>query len=311
MKAPAPPANGPAAEVVIEGYDDEIAVDGVVHNHDVVVVCQSGVTRPYDGVPRPVSSSATGSTMFWSVKNPRRRGTYGALSLVLGMARTHGLAHPVEGVRLPRVERGELLIPTPEQVEALAAAIDPRMWAMVRLAAYCGLRQGECLALWPENIDWLGRRIRVEATLNLRNQRRESPKGGRGRWVTMPSIVADSLSAHLKAHPASEYVFHRASGRPWKASRVWEAWNDARTACKLGDVDFHHLRHHAASLMIAAGWSVPRVSAELGHRDPAMTLRVYAHLWPSELDQGRNQLDAAIARLAGPRADHGLQVVGD
>jgi integrase len=245
-------------------------------------------------------------------KSPKTvRSTYGALSLVLGMARTHGLAHPVEGVRLPRVERGELLIPTPTQVEALAAAIDPRMWAMVRLSAYCGLRQGECLALVPANIDWLGRRIRVEATLNLRNQLRESPKGGRGRWVTMPTVVADSLAAHLQAHPATEYVFHRADGRPWKASRVWEAWNDARTACNLVDVDFHHLRHHAASLMIAAGWSVPRVSEELGHRDPAMTLRVYSHLWPSELEQGRNQLDAAIARLAGPSADHGVQAVGD
>jgi hypothetical protein len=29
-----------------------------------------------------------------------------------------------------------------------------------------------------------------------------------------------------------------------------------------------------------------------------MTLRIYAHLWPAELEQGRNQLDAAIARLA-------------
>jgi integrase len=232
------------------------------------------------------------------------RGVYGTLSLILGMARRDGLARPVEGVRLPRVERVELVIPTPAQAEALAAAIDPRMWAMVRVAAYCGLRQGECLALVPENVDWLGRRIRVEATLNLRNQRRESPKGGRGRWVTMPTIVADSLSAHLRAHPATDYVFHRADGRPWKASRVWEAWNEARKACKLEDVDFHHLRHHAASLMIAAGWSVPRVAAELGHRDPAMTLRVYAHLWPSELDAGRNQLDAAIARMSGPPADH-------
>jgi hypothetical protein len=64
----------------------------------------------------------------------------------------------------------------------------------------------------PENIDWLGRRIRVEATLNLRNQRRESPKGGRAGGVTMPTIVADSLAAHLQAHPATEYVFHRADG---------------------------------------------------------------------------------------------------
>ena len=56
--------------------------------------------------------------------------------------------------------------------------------------------------------------------------------------------------------------------------------------------------------MIAAGWSPKRVQVELGHADPAFTLRVYGHLWPDELEQGRNQLDATIALLAGPRADH-------
>jgi integrase len=41
------------------------------------------------------------------------------------------------------------------------------MWTMVRLSGYCGLRQGECLALVPENIDRLRRRIRVEASPQL------------------------------------------------------------------------------------------------------------------------------------------------
>lgn len=61
------------------------------------------------------------------------------------------------------------------------------------------------------------------------------------------------------------------------------------------------------SLWIAAGWSVKRVQEEAGHADPAMTLRTYTHLWPSELETGRNQLDAAIAAARGPHADHGAQ----
>jgi integrase len=232
---------------------------------------------------------------------------YGTLSLILRMAAGYGMCRPVERVRLPRVERSELLIPIPEQVEQLAGAIDPRLWALVRLCAYTGLRQGEALALQPADVDWLRRRIRVGGTLNLRTQRRESPKSGRGRWVTMPTVVADSLAAHLQAHPPSDYIFHRADGRPWKASRVWEAWNDARKACKLEEVDFHHLRHCAASLMIRAGWSAKRVQVELGHADPAFTLRVYGHLWPDEIDSGRAQLDAL---LAGPHLAHDARAAG-
>ena len=39
----------------------------------------------------------------------------------------------------------------------------------------------------------------------------------------------------------------------------------------------HGLRHTAASAMIRAGCDVVRVAKILGHRDPNVTLRVYAH----------------------------------
>jgi hypothetical protein len=55
--------------------------------------------------------------------------------------------------------------------------------------------------------------------------------------------------------------------------------------------------------MIRAGWSVKRVQDELGHADPAFTLRVYGHLWPDELDQGRQTLDAVLATAEGPTRD--------
>lgn len=55
--------------------------------------------------------------------------------------------------------------------------------------------------------------------------------------------------------------------------------------------------------MIAAGWSPTRVQAELGHSDPAFTVRVYGHLWPDEIDSGRQALDALLARHVGRDMD--------
>ena len=52
---------------------------------------------------------------------------------------------------------------------------------------------------------------------------------------------------------------------------------------------FHDLRHTAATLAIKQGVPVPTVSKMLGHSDPAMTLRRYAHV----LDEMRD--DAALA----------------
>ena len=79
-------------------------------------------------------------------------------------------------------------------------------------------------------------------------------------------------------------------------------WRDALKACGRA-YRFHDLRHSAASLMIAAGWSVKRVQAEMRHADPAFTLRVYGHLFPDEFESGRAALDATIATALGRNTD--------
>jgi integrase len=44
-------------------------------------------------------------------------------------------------------------------------------------------------------------------------------------------------------------------------------------------VRFHDLRHTYASLAIRAGMDIRLLADRLGHRDPAFTLRVYAHIF--------------------------------
>lgn len=42
-------------------------------------------------------------------------------------------------------------------------------------------------------------------------------------------------------------------------------------------VSFHTFRHTHGSILIDEGWTIPEVSERLGHTDPAITARVYAH----------------------------------
>jgi integrase len=58
----------------------------------------------------------------------------------------------------------------------------------------------------------------------------------------------------------------------------------------------HDLRHCFASMLIAAGADVVFVARQLGHANPAITLRVYAHLFDSEA-QGTRMRDALKARF--------------
>jgi integrase len=50
---------------------------------------------------------------------------------------------------------------------------------------------------------------------------------------------------------------------------------------------FHALRHTHASALIAKGLDVVQISRQLGHGSPAITLRIYAHLF--------NTVDSAAA----------------
>jgi integrase len=56
---------------------------------------------------------------------------------------------------------------------------------------------------------------------------------------------------------------------------------------------FHDLRHTSASLLLSQGQSLRAVSQRLGHSNPALTLKVYAHCLPSD----DAQLAAGLARM--------------
>jgi Phage integrase family len=57
----------------------------------------------------------------------------------------------------------------------------------------------------------------------------------------------------------------------------------------------HDLRHTCASLAVSSGANVLAVSRMLGHKDPSITLRIYADLFDSDLDAVAVSLDVKIA----------------
>jgi integrase len=55
----------------------------------------------------------------------------------------------------------------------------------------------------------------------------------------------------------------------------------------------HALRHHYASVLMAAGESVVAVAERLGHENAALVLKTYGHLLPDSEDQTRRAIDDA------------------
>ena len=95
-----------------------------------------------------------------------------------------------------------------------------------------------------------------------------------------------------------EWVFCSETGTapsPRNVSRVWDRVR--RRAQKKGvrPLKLHCARHTWATFACQAGKSIRWIADQLGHADPALTLRVYAH---AMLDE---EIDLSFAEFGGPR----------
>lgn len=213
---------------------------------------------------------------------------YAVLNLIMKDAQRRGkIIRAIPKPIMPRVQRPRLTIPAREDVERLALASDARLHAAVELAGYAGMRQGEVLAVHRGDVNLDEGWVFVHQSRNKTTGDLESTKTDAARRVYLPAKLRDTLTIHLAEYPA-ELLF------PYTASVFQKSWNRARAATDLRAVRFHDLRHAAASMMIEAGWSVMQVSRQLGHSDPAMTLRTYAHLWPHSYDDAIKKMDAYL-----------------
>ena len=105
-------------------------------------------------------------------------------------------SNPCDRVKLPRIERREMLFLTPTEVATLADRIDERYRAFVLVGAYCGLRFGEMAGPRPLRIDLTRRRLDIaEIVTEVRGQHHTGPpktRAGR-RSVPVPPFVVDEL----------------------------------------------------------------------------------------------------------------------
>lgn len=220
-----------------------------------------------------------------TVTQPRH--AYALLRLVLNAALRDGLilSNPcqIPGAASPR--RTSRRIPTPAQVETLAAYMPARLAASVVLAAYSGLRGGELFALARRHVDLDARTLRVERTLIRPAEGSVGfgpPKTDAGiRQVHLPHSVAELLRTHMAEHVPPDpdaLLFATLAGKPLPSSRRTEAFTRARLAAGLTEpgLTWHSLRHFAATQYARTGATTKDLQARLGHATVVAAM-VYQH----------------------------------
>jgi len=213
-------------------------------------------------------------------------------------------ANPFARLTLPRVERERVVPLTVAQVAAIVDAVGDLYKAMVITQAGLGLRLGELLALRTCDIDFLRRTVRIEHQIDRISRELAAPKTARSRrTIPLPDVVSMALAQHMEKYPPLEsgFVFHTREGRSiqhdWYANRVF-----VPAAQKVGlprGTNTHTLRHHFASVLLAAGESVVAVAERLGHDDASLVLSTYGHLLPNLEDRTRKAIDGAWSTVFG------------
>lgn len=178
----------------------------------------------------------------------------------------------------------------------------------VRIGLATGMRLGEVFGLDWGAVDLDAPMLKVRQSLENSGHLKE-PKTTAGRR----NVYLDAkTAAHLKTWAAFLAIELRKLGKADKCGLKkdtpvivsdtgergdlcnfetwWHAW---RTNNGFEGLKFHELRHTQATHLLANGTDIKTVQARLGHSDPALTLRWYAHA----MEENDSSAAALVGRL--------------
>ena len=212
--------------------------------------------------------------------------------------------NPCAHTELPKRVKKKSRTLTPEEYDAILAALPARHRLMIETAINTGLRWGELIALRPRHLDLTAGRLTVEETIveiSIKNsptgQRmltKPYPKDNEPRTMAIPEDLAAQLADLIASRQLGppDLLFATRDGTPISRNtfrtRVW------RPAVAASGVDFparvHDLRHAHASWLLAGGSDLKSVMDRMGHAQITTTQK-YLHTLPDADQKNLNALD--------------------
>lgn len=196
---------------------------------------------------------------------------------------------------------------TGEQLRLFLEHVDDRWAPMWALFAATGMRRGEVAGLrWADEhgpiVDLEEGTVRVEvSTTQIGNQRvTTTPKNHERRTIALDEETVAVLRAWKAQQAAERLAFGPAygdreglvltwqDGRPVMPDYITKTFPKAQAAVRsrleipLPELVVHELRHSHATILLRSGTPVHIVAKRLGHKDPSVTLNVYADVIPDD-----------------------------
>lgn len=204
--------------------------------------------------------------------------------------------NPCDYAELPKVQRKEIKPLTDAEVPLFLSEIDgDYMRNAFALCLFAGLREGECLGLSWEQVDFDRKRITINQQLQRSKNTGEgyyianTTKSGKARTIEPPTIAFEYLRAErvrqlenrinagaLWNNP-NNLVFTDHTGKHFAIHTFYKRFKAIAESIGRPDARPHDLRHTAATIAIASGADIKSVQDMLGHATASFTLNIYAH----------------------------------
>lgn len=216
-------------------------------------------------------------------------------------------ANPVDRVDPPRLTPARQTFYNPEQLARLLDLVEGSWLELpVKLAGCTGLRRSEILGLRWCDVDLARGTISVRQARTAAGQQVvcKVPKTA-GSLRTLDISCLSDLTALLARRKAEHRAALDAAGLPWREdlyilldetrqplhpNRLTAEFARFIQTHDLPKVTLHGLRHTFASVANDARVPMFQISKALGHSDPAITARIYTHLF----DQTHGEVLSAV-----------------
>ena len=189
-------------------------------------------------------------------------------------------------------ERKEMLFWTKAEYLKFADAMmdKPLSYYAFEMLYWCGIREGELLALTPGDFDFEKQTVSISKSYQrIKGQDVVTdPKTAKSnRIIQMPAFLCEEMEDYIKSlyaaeptdriFPVTKSYLHREMDRGAKAAGVKR-------------IRIHDLRHSHISLLIDMGFTALAIADRVGHESIDITYR-YAHLFPTRQAEMADKLD--------------------
>lgn len=224
--------------------------------------------------------------------------------------------NPCDAAQLPSMTQHEIKPLTDAEIPVFLEEIKGHPYENAfALCLFAGLREGECLGLSWEQVDFEKQTITICQQLQKGNkgegyQLRPFTKSNKPRTIKPPQIAFDYLKQEQRQQAKNRLavgpiwdnpqnlVFTNEIGKNIAIPTFYRAFKKVVTAIGRPDARPHDLRHTAATVAIASGADIKSVQSLMGHATASFTLNVYAHTSEKMMEDTAARMQAYYNSIA-------------